>query len=101
MVVEASKDEDWLIRLGAIEVLKDIKSPQSFDTLLTALSDSRPLILKAAIEGLGRMGDPRAVDSLRLLLRHEDTEVTDLAQKALNEIRGQKAPTPKKSQPAP
>jgi curved DNA-binding protein CbpA len=96
MMIEASKDEDWMIRLGAIEVLKDIKSPQSCDTLLAALSDSRPLILKGAIEGLGKLGDSRAIDALRLLLRNEDKEISNLAQTALNEIRGQKSPSQKK-----
>lgn len=96
MMLAAAKDEDWMIRLGAIEVLKEIKSPQSCDSLLVALSDSRPLILKAAIEGLGMLGDPRAVDGLRLLLRHEDKEITDMAQEALNAVRGQKAPPSKR-----
>lgn len=96
MMLAAAKDEDWMIRLGAIEVLKEIKSPQTCDCLLVALSDSRPLILKAAIEGLGKLGDPRAVDGLRLLLRHEDQKITDMAQAALNELRGQKAPPNKR-----
>lgn len=85
----ALRDEDWLIRKLAAEILGEIKDVSSLDALLAALDDPKPLVVKAAAFALGELRDQRATHPLLNLLRHEDPGVSDAAQAALNRIRGQ------------
>ena len=85
----ALRDEDWLIRKLAAEILGDIKDHGSLDSLLGALEDPKPLVAKAAALALGELRDGRATHPLLNLLKHEDPMVSDAAQAALNRIRGQ------------
>ncbi|HBN07625.1 MAG TPA: hypothetical protein DD435_02910 [Cyanobacteria bacterium UBA8530] len=96
MLLEATKDEDYMIRLHSLVLLKELKPPETVDVMLAALSDARPLILKEAIEALGGLGDGRAIDPLRSLFRHEDGEIATLAQDAVNKIRNYTPPTIKR-----
>jgi HEAT repeat protein/DnaJ-domain-containing protein 1 len=84
----ALRDEDWLIRKLAAEILGDIKDPNSFDPLMAALEDAKPLVVKAAALALGELKDSRATYPLLNLLKHEDPMISDAAQAALNRIRG-------------
>lgn len=85
----ALRDEDWLIRKLAAEILGDIKDVASLDSLLGALEDPKPLVAKAAALALGELRDARATYPLLNLLKHDDPMVSDAAQAALNRIRGQ------------
>ncbi|MBM3270135.1 MAG: HEAT repeat domain-containing protein [Candidatus Sericytochromatia bacterium] len=85
----ALRDEDWLIRKLAAEILGDIRHLDSMDPLLAALDDPKPLVVKAAAYSLGELRDQKAIYPLLNLLKHEDPMVSDAAQAALNRIRGQ------------
>lgn len=101
MLIEASKDEDWVVRLNVLQILRAFKSPEIADLFLAVLDESRAVLLKEAIEYLSEAGDARAIDPLRLLFRHEDAEIVEAAQDAVNKLRNYTPPTLKRKQEAP
>lgn len=83
------RDDDWLIRKLAAEILGEIRDAGSVDALILALEDAKPLVAKAAAWALGEIRDAKATYPLLNLLKNEDPMVSDAAQAALNRIRGQ------------
>jgi HEAT repeat protein len=72
------------VRLGAIEALGEIKSPQSVDNLIRKLKDDTDNEVRwAASLALGQIGDPRAVPALEASLKDEDRYVRFGAVKSL------------------
>jgi HEAT repeat protein len=57
-----------------------------FDTLIKAISDRELLTREAAVQSLGRIGDPRAVTNLLGLLEDPSTAIRLSTVKALEEI---------------
>ena len=68
-VRHALTDPDAGVRHAAAHLAGLVRDPQAVEPLMTMLArDEPPLRLKAA-EGLGRLGQPRAIPSLRAALR--------------------------------
>jgi len=59
-------DEDLDVKYSAVEVLKKLKDKRAVVPLIAKLNDET--IIKATIEALGEIGDPKAVDSLIQIL---------------------------------
>jgi len=62
----ASSDKAYRVRAAALTSLADLNAPDAYDTLVAAVSTDSPdnIIRDAAIVGLGRLGDDRAVPLL-------------------------------------
>jgi len=62
----AANDKAYRVRAAALNSLAEMKAPNAYDTLVAAVqSDSPDEILRvAALEGLGKLGDDRAVPLL-------------------------------------
>jgi aminopeptidase N len=62
----ASSEKAYRVRAAALSALADIKSPAAYDTLVAAVKTDSPdsVIRDAALRGLGRLGDDRAVPLL-------------------------------------
>ncbi|MGE0681077.1 MAG: HEAT repeat domain-containing protein [Candidatus Binatia bacterium] len=66
----AVKDDDlYTIRLTAIIALGNLRDPSSTNTLIEALSDPSPAVRVAAANALGAIGNRKATEGLRSLLR--------------------------------
>jgi len=65
-------DKFSMIRLAAIEALKDLNDPGSFDDFVKCLTDDALVVRSAAADALGTLGDARAVDPLTKALDRED-----------------------------
>lgn len=60
------KDPDWWVRIAAADMLGHMKDARAVEPLVLALADSE--VKWAAIEALGRIGDPRALNALGKML---------------------------------
>lgn len=67
-----TKDKFSMMRLAAIQGLKDSNDAGSFDALVTALSDDAMVVRSGAADALGALGDARAVAPLIAALNRED-----------------------------
>jgi len=55
------RDEDWYFREAAAYELSKIKDEALVDPLMETLKDERTAVRRAAVRGLGNIGNPRAV----------------------------------------
>ena len=62
----AAKDPAYRVRASALGALANLKAPDAFETLNAAVNSKSPddIIREAALRGLGRLGDQRAVSVL-------------------------------------
>ncbi len=62
----AVSDKMYRVRAAALSALASLKAPGAYDTLVAALQTNTPenTVRNAAIEGLGKLGDDRAVPVL-------------------------------------
>ena len=62
----ASKDKAYGVRAAALNAIGEIKAPKAYDVLTAALKTDSPddTIRNGALEGLGSLGDDRAVPAL-------------------------------------
>ena len=62
----ATSDKMYRVRAAALGALAALKAPGAYDTLVAALQTNTPenTVRNAAIEGLGKLGDDRAVPTL-------------------------------------
>lgn len=67
-----AKDKFSMMRLAAIQGLKDSNDAGSFDAFVTALNDDAMVVRSGAADALGALGDPRAVAPLIAALNRED-----------------------------
>src|SRR5207249_2352076 len=65
-------DRFSMVRLAAIQALKDLNDPGSYEDFLKCLSDEALVVRSAAADALGTLGDARAVDPLTKALNRED-----------------------------
>jgi HEAT repeat protein len=80
---------DKKVKRTIIEALGNIGTPNTFDTLVEALSDDEGHVRKMAVVALGKLGDKRAVGPLvELILRAEYDDVKDAIGKALSLFEG-------------
>lgn len=66
--IKSLSDEDVDVRYSAVDVLKKLKDERAVEPLIATLNDEK--IIKATIEALGEIGDPKAVDSLIQILEN-------------------------------
>jgi hypothetical protein len=78
-------DEDYRVRVAAIEQLEFADSSLAAETITGALSDPQAEVILAAVKALRIRPDPRAAPRLKPLLEHANPEVRDQA-KALVEL---------------
>jgi aminopeptidase N len=64
--VIASGEKGYRVRAAALNALAELKAPGAYDTLAAAVGSNSPdnVIRNAALEGLGRLGDDKAVPLL-------------------------------------
>jgi HEAT repeat protein len=67
-----ASDKFSMIRLAAIQGLKDIRDEGSFDAYVKALGDDALVVRSAAADALGALGNPKAVPALVKALDRED-----------------------------
>jgi HEAT repeat protein len=83
---------DWMGHFAAVALGK-IGDKQAFDPLITALSDKDVMIRIAAADGLGYLGDSRALPTLRLARKNDNgidefgESVRDHATRAIRRIQ--------------
>lgn len=82
-VVMASVSSDHVVRRAAIPVLLSIGGREATLALIPMLQDTNPVIQGEAAEALGMIGTPQAIEPLRQLLTHRDTELAIRAAEAL------------------
>jgi len=81
------------VRYEAVEALRKIGDPASFDVLADCLEDDSRDVRIAAIQALRIIGDIRAVEPLvAICIENEDLRIPAL--QALKEIAGDEAVTP-------
>src|SRR6516164_6057763 len=63
----AKDDASYRARAGALQAIGRLKSPNAYDTLVTAVNGESPdgFLRNAALRGLGSLGDDKAVPVLR------------------------------------
>jgi HEAT repeat protein len=89
------KDEDGLVRRGAVSALESIGSDE--DSVIAALdaaleTDPDRLVRRDAAYALGYLGSPRGIPSLQDALQDPDSEVREAAKEALNRVKEKSRP---------
>lgn len=87
---DATKHEDWLVRLHAVEALGKTKSSYAVEPLLTLLfNDHDSAVREDVVRALGEIGDPQAVDYLFTIMK--EPGLRTLAVEALGRIKDRRA----------
>ena len=90
LLVSSLSDPEPLIRTEAAAALGQINYPPAVEHLITAATQDTDLdVRKAAINSLGKMGDPSAMDSLQEMLNDDQEVVRILAKLAIAQIERQ------------
>ncbi len=95
-LIEASRDEDWEVRLAAVAALDAIGDNRAFDAFydrLTSGPEEYPVFL-ASVIALGNLRDRTAVHALIQVLESSDVNARSAAAEALGKIGDGKAVTP-------
>ena len=74
-----------------LEKVEKWKNDRNIHKLIKALKCNNTGIREAAVEALGYLCDPRAVEPLEQILQHDTEKVQNVAAKALRRIGGEKA----------
>jgi HEAT repeat protein len=85
-MVEASEDEDSVVRANVAYILGRVRDPQAVQPLVRALSDEEVDVRMAAATALGRIGDKRAVKYLVNALGDESKYVRLFVAEALDNL---------------
>ncbi len=89
-LLDATKHDDWLVRLHAVEALGKTKSSYAVEPLLTLLfNDHDSAVREDAVRALGEIGDPHAVEYLSTVMKEPGLRV--LAIEALGRIGDRRA----------
>lgn len=89
LLVSALTDPEAVIRIEAAAALGQVNYPPALPQLLLATQDSDLDVRKAAINSLGKRGDPAALEVLQALLMDEKEVVRILAKLAIAQIQRQ------------
>ena len=84
--------EDYGNNGGYIGILGDLKESRAYPLILPALNDSYPPFRRAAVQALGSLGDPRAVQPLEGVSNDPDKVVKELASAALRKLSRARKP---------
>jgi HEAT repeat protein len=85
-LIIALQDNDWNVRLNAIEALRNCKDKRIVESLIQAITDEDEDIRWRAAEALGNIGDSEAIVSLVKALKDNDWNVRMMAAEALGNI---------------
>ena len=91
-LLAALEDEDYMVRLRAIEALAEIRDRRAVDPLLARLKDEKPSVVSFAAQALGDMGDRKAVKPLVEVLsqaQKDNVALRRLTAEALTKLTGQ------------
>lgn len=80
------KHESSTMKIEAIQALAALKSHDAFDPILYAIQDSDLKVRQTAVEGLGKLGFPKAIEHLEKLMRSDDLGVRIGAAKGLHAL---------------
>ncbi len=84
-------DEDIAVSERAINVLKDVNSPEMITALIQGLSHRKTFVRSRAARALGRIGDKRAIKPLLRLLSTSDVVLRRAVIEALGRIGDKEA----------
>ena len=84
------QDKDWWVRIAAADMLGHMKDTRAVEPLINSLADAE--VKWAAIEALGRIGDPRALNALGRMLADPLPEVRIEVMLALQHFQHQSIP---------
>lgn len=85
-LIEALKDEDYDVRLCAIDILGEIGSSKAVEPLIAILGYEDEYVRKLTAQALGMIGDTRAIEPLDKLL-DDSPSVSFHAKKAIKKIK--------------
>ena len=85
-LIEALKDEDYDVRLCAIDILGEIGSSKAVEPLIAILGYEDEYVRKLTAQALGKIGDTRAIEPLDKLL-DDSPSVSFHAKKAIKKIK--------------
>ncbi|MFQ5525779.1 MAG: HEAT repeat domain-containing protein [Thermoanaerobaculia bacterium] len=78
-------DADAVVRNAGLEILKR-KGSQSLSLAVNLLKDAEPDVALQAVLLIDHIGDPRGLEPLRAVLRHEDTNLVQAAMVAVGHL---------------
>ncbi len=81
-LIIALKDDDHLVRRGAIDVLGRLGDPRAVVPLIATLKDKDEQVRQVAIDALGRLGDRRAIEPLSAAVKDMGDQVRQAAANA-------------------
>ncbi|OQZ03965.1 MAG: hypothetical protein B6D34_05045 [Candidatus Brocadia sp. UTAMX1] len=85
-------DENLEIREKAVKSLGKLGKREAVDALILALGNNSDLsVIRATIEALGQIGDPRAVGPLLGFLTHKEPRIRECTAAALGKLRDSQA----------
>jgi hypothetical protein len=88
-LLAAYESKEATHRLSAVNALAGQRDDRATDALIRALSDRSSDVQRAAINGLGELGDARAIESLRLVAKRgaRSQSLTQCVKAAIAKIR--------------
>lgn len=89
LLISALTDPEPLIRTEAAAALGQVHYPAAVPHLIMATQDAELDVCKAAINSLGKMGNPDALEPLRALLNNPQEVIKVLAKLAIAQIERQ------------
>lgn len=89
LLVSTLTDPEAIIRAEAATALAQVNYPPAVPHLILALQDTDLDVRKAAINSLGKMGNPIALEPLQNLLNDEQNVIQVLAKLAITQIHRQ------------
>jgi HEAT repeat protein len=85
-LIEALKDEYYLVRRAAVAALERVDDERVIEPLMNAVSDWEPGVQCAAVTALGRQKDKRSIETLIGALKDEYLQVRKAAAQALEQM---------------
>jgi HEAT repeat protein len=83
----ALKNENYEVRLLAVNTLGGIKDARAVELIIESLKDPDRIVRMAAARSLGRIGDPQAIQALTVALKDADPAVRSNAARALGGMK--------------
>ena len=95
-----ANDESSRVRAAAAEALMS-SDRRAMPPLLAALQDPDPLVVVTALDALEFVGDSAVIPALAPLLQHQDIEVRERTQLAIQKLQAASPPSPAPRAPGP
>ncbi|MEO6079912.1 MAG: HEAT repeat domain-containing protein [Steroidobacteraceae bacterium] len=82
-LIEATRDKDWWVCERSVDALAEIGSKRALPRLLEMLQTAPPKSLPIVVRAIGRLGDPKNVETLLPLLSRPESDLRIEAMHAL------------------